>query len=402
MNKNQKLVTGISLNIILLGIVSFLNDVGSEMIMPILPLFVIALGGTGIIVGVIGGLRDSITSIIQVFSGYWSDKIRKRKIFVFSGYLTSAFFKFMLSLSSVWQHILVFASFERIGKGVRTAPRDAIIADSMPKKRGKGFGFHRTLDTAGAIIGSILVLLLFWFLHFSFRTIIIIASIISFFSLSILYFVKDIKPAKLSAKKKTTTLIASLKRLPPKLKVFIFIASVFALSNFSYMFFLLKARELFQERGIIISMLLYILFNVFYASFAIPFGKLSDRVGKPKVLITGYLLFSLTCLGFAFLNSLLSLIFLFALYGLSYSIVNSNQRAFVSDLTRKKTSGHDSLGSLGTGLGTFHTMNGLMALPSSIIAGFLWNINSSIAFMYGGIMSIAAVLLFAILWKKFQ
>jgi len=398
MNKNQKLVTGISLNVILLGIVSFLNDVGSEMIMPILPLFVVALGGTGIIVGVIGGLRDSITSILQVFSGYWSDRIRKRKVFVFSGYLTSAFFKFLLSLSSAWQHILMFASFERVGKGLRTAPRDAIIADSMPKRRGKGFGFHRTLDTAGAVVGSILVLLLFWFLHFSFRTIIITASMISFFSLSVLYFVKDIKPAKPSEAKKTVSLITSLKKLPPRLKAFIFIASIFALSNFSYMFFLLKARELFQARGIVIFMLFYILFNVFYASFAIPFGKLSDRIGKPKVLITGYLLFSLTCFGFAFLNSLVSLIFLFALYGLSYSIVNSNQRAFVSDLTRAKTSEHDGLG---TGLGTFHTMNGLMALPSSIIAGFLWNISSSTTFMYGGIMSIIAVSSFAILWKKF-
>ena len=138
----------ISANILLLGIISFLNDLSSEMIMPILPMFITALGGTGLIIGLIGGLRDSISSILKVFAGYWSDKSGKRKIFVSSGYLISAFFKLFLAFSKIWQHILIFASLERIGKGLRTAPRDAIIADSMPQKRGKGFGIHRAMDTS--------------------------------------------------------------------------------------------------------------------------------------------------------------------------------------------------------------------------------------------------------------
>ena len=122
----NKYLKGISANILLLGIVSFLNDLSSEMIMPILPMFITALGGAGLIVGLIGGLRDSISSILKVFAGYWSDKSGKRKFFVSSGYLTSALFKLFLAFSKIWQHVLVFASLERIGKGLRAAPRDAI------------------------------------------------------------------------------------------------------------------------------------------------------------------------------------------------------------------------------------------------------------------------------------
>ena len=134
----KTVVKGISINIILLGIVSFLNDASSEMIIPILPLFIASLGGTGLIIGLIGGIRDSLPSLLKVVCGYWSDKTGKRKIFVFSGYLTSALFKLFLSFSTIWHHVLVFGGLERVGKGVRTAPRDAIIADSMPEKRGKG------------------------------------------------------------------------------------------------------------------------------------------------------------------------------------------------------------------------------------------------------------------------
>ena len=156
---NDKYIKKFSSNILLLGIVSFINDLSSEMIMPILPMFITSLGGSSIIVGFIGGLRDSISSILKVFAGHWSDKSGRRKIFVSSGYLTSAFFKLLLSFSRIWLHVLFFASLERIGKGLRTAPRDAIIADSMPEQRGKGFGIHRAMDTSGAVLGSIVCIL---------------------------------------------------------------------------------------------------------------------------------------------------------------------------------------------------------------------------------------------------
>ena len=381
--KNKSLKR-ISATVLLLGIVSFLNDLSSEMIMPILPMFITALGGTGLVIGLIGGLRDSISSILKVFCGYWSDKTGKRKVFVFSGYLTSVLFKLALAFSKIWQHILIFSGLERVGKGLRTAPRDAIISDSMPKERGKGFGIHRALDTSGAILGSFVVFILFWFLGFNFKSVILIAAVFSLFSLIPLYFVKEKKkePQDISLK-------IGLKNLPRSLKLFILVSSIFALANFSYMFFILRAQEFFTGKlAIGVPILLYILFNIFYAVFAIPFGALSDKIGRKKVITFGYLLFSLTCLGFAFFNSLAAFIVLFALYGIVYAIVDGNQRAFVSDLSTEKLRA--------TALGTFHTATGLVALPASLIAGFLWQITPTITFIYGSILSMASVLLFLI------
>jgi len=354
------------------------------MIMPILPMFVTALGGAGLTVGLVGGVRDSISSILKVFCGYWSDRTGKRKIFVSSGYLTSSLFKLLLALSKTCRHAVVLAALERVGKGVRTAARDAIIADSMAKERGKGFGIHRALDTSGAILGSIVVFLLFWFLGFSFKRIILIAGVVAFASLIPLHFVKERK-----TEPRDITLKIGLKNLPKSLKLFILISGIFALGNFSYMFFIIRAQQFFPGKLPIaaVPLLLYVLFNIFYAALAIPLGIVSDKVGKGKVIIFGYLLFSLTSLGFAFLTSLPAFIVLFALYGITYAAVDGNQRAFVSDLSSQQLKA--------TALGTFHTIVGLMALPASLIAGFLWqNIAPEITFIYGSIPGFISVLLF--------
>jgi len=388
---DRSYLRGISTNILLLGIVSFLNDLSSEMIMPILPMFITALGGTGLIVGLVGGLRDSISSILKVLFGYWSDKTGKRKAFVYSGYLSSSVFKLLLAFSRTWQHVVVIAGLERVGKGLRSAPRDAIIAESMPENAGRGFGIHRALDTSGAIGGSILVFLLFWFLGFGFSTVILVAAFIAFLSVVPLHFVREENKKPLDI-----TLKLGLRSLPKPLKLFILISGIFAMANFSYMFFILRSQEIFAGRmSIGMPILLYLLFNVFYAALAVPSGVLSDRVGRKRIIVAGYMLFSLTSLGFAFFSSLPAFILLFALYGSSYALIDGNQRAFVADMSTKELKA--------TALGTFHTTTGLMVLPASLIAGLLWQTTGPMTtFIYGAVAGIIPVLLFVAFRNHFR
>jgi MFS family permease len=369
---------------LLLGFTSFLTDTSSEMIMPILPFFISALGGTGLIVGLIGGLEESVSSILKVIAGYWSDKTGKRKIFVFSGYTASAVSKVFLSFSTIWQHVLIFKPIERIGKGLRTAPRDAIIADYADKEvRGKAFGLHRTLDTSGAVLGSTLTLILFWFMGLEFNTIIFIGAIIAFFALIPLYPVKEKK-----TEPKLTSWKISFINLPSSLRLFIVIASLFSLGNFTYMFYILRAEQLFTGRlAFAAPILLYIWFNIVFAAFSTPLGILSDKIGRRSVLLIGYFLFGLTTLLFALPISLISLVILFALYGLVFALTEGNQRALVSDLAPKKLRG--------TSLGTFHTAIGLASLPSGLIAGTLWQFVGPFAtFFFGSACGFLAASLF--------
>ena len=374
----------ISPNILLLGVVSFLNDLSSEIIMPILPMFIASLGGAGIAVGLIGGVRDSVTSMLKVVSGYISDKTGKRKGLVFFGYFSSSIFKAFMAFSAIWQHVLVFIGLERIGKGMRDAPRDAIIAESMPEAKGKGFGIHRAFDTTGAILGSIVSFILFWYMGLTFRAIILIAAVIAFTSLVPLYFVKEH-----GVQKKDITLKVTLFDLPKKLKLFLVISAIFSMANFSYMFFILRAQDLFYGKyAATVAILLYILFNIFYAGFSVPLGYLSDKIGRKKVLLAGYALFCATSLGFAFFHSIAAYILLFALYGIVNAMIDANQRAFVADLSK----GHAK----GTSLGAYYAIVGLVALPASFLAGIIWQYAPAATFFYGAFVSAFAVAVFFI------
>lgn len=371
---------GISNNVILLGFVSFLNDLSSEMILPILPMFIESLGGSKLAVGIVGGVRDSLSSLLNLLSGYLAARSGRSKVLVFLGYLTSAVFKFFLSLSATFGQAVWFSSLERVGKGLRTAPRDAIIAESMSQRKGAGFGVHRAFDTAGAILGSLMTFLLLWLFSFSLKGILIIAAGLSAVCLIPLIFVRDVQ-MKPQGKKPAF----GFRALPAGLRFFLVIAAIFALGNFSYMFFVLRAGQFFEGRwSSILPVLFYVLFNIVGAAFVMPLGFLADRIGKSKVIALGYLLFAAACLGFVFIKSGPLFAVLFAVYGLSVAAIDGNQRAFVADLAG---------GSLkAIALGTYHTMVGLAALPAGLVAGLLSKYGAPAAFVYGGLIGLVCAI----------
>ncbi len=371
----------LSRNVVLLGIVSMLNDLSTEMIVPILPMLITSVGGGGLAVGVFGGLRDAVASLLKILFGWWSDRIGDRKRFVFLGYFTSAIFKFFLGFAKTTGHIVTFGTLERIGKGIRTAPRDAIIAYSVPNQRGKGFGIHRSMDTIGALAGSLLAFLLYWFLKLDLSKIILIAAIIALPPLVPIKFVKDPK-----IKGRASAIGIDLRSLPKGLRLFIFVTALFSIANVSYLFFILRSKDLFAGRmSTGAPILLYTLFSATYALLAIPFGSLSDKLGRKSILTAGYILFVFVCLGFTLLNSPLAMIILFALYGLVFAMVDGNQRALVSDLSLP--------GLKGTALGAFHTITGLSAIPIGAIGGLLWEIDPKWTFVFASCLGASATIL---------
>ncbi|MBI2042559.1 MAG: MFS transporter [Candidatus Nealsonbacteria bacterium] len=376
-------------NILLLGATTFINDVSSKIILPILPLFIAEIGGGGLAVGLISGLGESIASILKMLAGYFSDRIGRRKPFIIAGYFLASSGKFLFAFANLWPHVLVLRVIERFGNGLRTAPVDAVLAASSPKeKRGRGFGFHRAMDSGGAVAGALVAFVLFWYLGFAFSKIFLVAGIIGFFSLPPLFALKE-KPAD----KKPENLKLGFRYLSPSLRFFIIIATVFALGNFSYMFFVLKSQAYFTGKlAVAAPIILYALYNLSYSLLAVPAGALSDKIGRRKVLMVGYALFGFVCLGFIFSQSLFAFILFFILFGLNYAFVNATERAFVSDLSDQALRG--------TALGTFHMWVSFAALPAGLIAGFLWDLNSSYPFFYGAGTALATVALFFLLVKN--
>ncbi len=370
-------------NIPLLGGASFFNDFGSEMITPILPFYITALGGTGLAIGLISGLREGLASLFKIFGGWFSDRIGKRTPFIFLGYFISIIFRFLLAMVNSWQYLIGFVSLERLGK-LRDAPRDALISQST-RKRGKGFGFQQMMDTGGGILGTIVVIFLFWKFQLQMKTIIFMAAGISLFSFLPLFFVKE---PKTKAMKKS--LIKGVKKLNSKLKYFIFVTSIFTLGNFGlYMFLLLRAREITEN--ILTPLILYAIFSFVYAFFVTPFGSLSDKIGRKKIILAGYILFFIVCLSFIYIQSLFWLVILFIFYGLVYALTQGNQRAFVSDFSGDMK---------GTAFGIFSSVIGIVSILGGAVAGILWDINYKVMFTYISIVAFFSIILLLFVREK--
>jgi MFS family permease len=383
-------------NVLALSIVSLLADFSTEMIQPILPLFLVGvLGASYAVVGVIFGSADSVVSIVKVFSGWYSDRVGRRKPFTVGGYAPTAFLKPLLYF--VQSPLQVFAIWlsDRFGKGVRGAPRDALIASSVDKKDlGKAFGFHRALDTTGAVIGSffgfVFVTVIAGNVSQVYRTIFVISSIPAIVSVVVgQVFVHETSGNKASmGSEQKAKLFGGFGSFNPRLRVFLLVSSVFALSNFNLAFFILRASSEGISSAVIL--LLYTLLNVAYAGVSYPFGVVADKLGRQNVVMMGYVAFVITALGFAILpGSLVNSILLFVLYGIYMGISDGSQKSYVSEIADPAYRG--------TALGTVATLTGLIMLPSSILAGALWDIyGPSVTFEFGAGAALVALALFAV------
>ena len=340
------------------ALASFLNDMGSDMIFPIWPLFVTTfLGANMAVLGLLDGLGEALVSFSQMGSGYASDRMGKRKGFIWTGYLLAAFSRIGYGISTVWQHLIPFKIMDRLGK-MRGAPRDAIIADvSTKKNRGRHFGFVRAIDHAGAVVGVIITILFFGALGY--RNIFLLAAIPSIIGAILIYaLVKD-------RKRPITKVYKGLKLrdLDRNFRIFMFLSAIFALGSFSYSFLLIFAKEFgFQITFVPV---LYLVFAVAASLFSIPFGRLADKIGRKKVLIISFILWALVCLSFITIQSYLIIFITFILYGMHRGAFEPVNKAFVSELAPKEFRA--------SCLGAFQMVTGLCALPASVIAGLLWD-----------------------------
>jgi MFS family permease len=359
------------------------------MIFPLIPLYLTSLGAGAYIVGLVEGAAETTTSLLKIFSGYWSDKIKKRKPFVVVGYTISSLVKPLFAFANTWPLVLIIRSIERIGKGMRDAPRDAIVAESVAEEhRGKAFGFHRTMDGLGSVLGAVFSLILFPILGY--KKIFLATIFPGILAIIVLVLIKEKRPLEEKIQK-PLTLKVSFKSLPKNLKLFIVAATIFALGHFGYAFLLLKAKNigLTDSKAII----LYVIFYMTYTLFATPAGMLSDKFGRKKLIMIGYALFAALSLGLIFPTTLTTIIPLFVIYGIFYSIIDGVQRAFVADLSPEHLKG--------TALGTFHTFTGLVALPGGFFAGMIWDkIGPNGTFIYGSILAVLALIMFSFVRTK--
>ncbi len=385
-----KIFEGITRNIFVLGLVSLFTDLSSQMVFPLIPLFLTTVLGAGAYaVGIVEGAAETTASLLKVVSGYWSDKIKKRKPFILFGYSLSSLTKPLFAIANVWSFVLFVRVIERIGKGLRTAPRDALVAESCDESvRGKAYGFHRAMDGIGSVLGALLAFLLLPILGY--RNIFLFAFIPGIIAVFVILFIKE-KKGHEKEEPQEKPIKLSFKELPENLRLFIIVSSVFALGHFGYAFLLLRAKNIGLADNMAI--LLYVLFYIVYTICVIPAGILSDKIGRKPILIAGYLVFAITSFGLIFTSSIYSILLFFIIYGIFYAMIDGVQRAFVVDLAPKHLKA--------TALGTFHTAIGLVALPGGFIAGLLWDkIKPEATFLYGFILAIISIILFMFVKNK--
>ncbi|MEW6408704.1 MAG: MFS transporter [Nitrospirota bacterium] len=398
--KTEKKFFGFGRNVFFTGLVSFFMDISSEMIYPIVPLFLSnVLGVNKSIIGLIEGIAESTASLLKVFSGWFSDKIGNRKWLMIFGYGISALSRPVVALASGWHHVLWFRFIDRFGKGIRTAPRDALIAESSERAfLARSFSFHRSLDTMGAVIGPALAFFLLGIFSNDYRKVFWFSMIPGIIAvLLIIFFIKErsrgVKESDgqvkiLRNKHSNPQLLESsnpFKHFDWRFKFFVFIAGIFAIGNSSDVFLILRAQQI----GIpsVMIPLIYLLFNLIYSLSAIPAGIVADRFGKKRVILSGFILFAILYYGFGSASSVTAIWILFGLYGVFMGLTEGIQKAFLATIIPSHFKA--------TAFGIYNTVVGLAMFPASFIGGWLWdNISPSATFYFGAVTASLSVILF--------
>ncbi|PJC32447.1 MFS transporter [Candidatus Roizmanbacteria bacterium CG_4_9_14_0_2_um_filter_36_12] len=373
-------------NVIILGIVSFFNDLAAEMIYPIVPIFLTTVLKTSVpILGLIEGIAEATAAVGKYLFGTLSDYFQRRKIFVTLGYSFGAVSKILIGLAQSWPLVLFARFIDRTGKGLRTAPRDSILFENTTNfNRGFIFGFHRSLDSLGAVFGPILGLMLLYFLKENMRLVFFLAFIPSVFALILLIIaVKEKSWIKTDEERHFVKI--NFRSINPHLKLFLLVSFIFALGNSSDAFLILRAKNLGLTT--ILVTLTYVLYNISQAVFATPAGKLADKIGAKKVFALGLFIFSAVYFSFGIIKNPIFIWFIFPIYGIYIAFTDGVSKAYLSEFIDKKESG--------SYFGLHQTLIAVGAFLASAIGGILWNkINPSATFYYGSLMAALALLIF--------
>ncbi|MCG6968488.1 MAG: MFS transporter [Gammaproteobacteria bacterium] len=393
MNRQQRHET-IPRGVWALGFVSLFMDISSEMIHGLLPVFLVSvLGASALTVGIIEGIGESLALIVRLFSGVLSDYLKSRKPLVLAGYLLGTLSKPLFALASSAAIVLTARSLDRIGKGIRGAPRDALIADLAPHSiRGAAYGLRQSLDSIGAVVGPLLAVMIMWLSNDNFRAVFWLAAVPGFISVAIiLWFVKE--PQQVHSIAKTPFQIKDIRKLSPAFWLVLTVGMVFTLSRFSEAFLLLRAEELGVQAHFVPAIL--IIMSLTFALGAYPVGVLSDHWGRSGLLLLGLGVLVITHLVLAFSTSVFHATIGAALWGLHLALTQGLFAAFVADSCTENLRG--------SAFGIFSFATGIAILLASVIAGLLWDISGSkMTFLTGAGFALAALLGSALLLKRFR
>lgn len=389
-------------NVFAISLVSLLNDASSEIMYPLLPIFLsLTLGASPGIVGLIEGAAESLSSLLKLFAGHFSDRRGKRKVFVVFGYVLSSFTRPLLAFAGSWSQVLGLRLADRVGKGIRTSPRDAMIADAVRvEERGLAFGFHRAMDHTGAVIGPLIGYLVLYYFAANqkapsasdFTKIFLVASIPALAAVLVAFlFVRESSfKTQLDEKGEARPVRFSLRGFDGNFKRFLFILALFTLSNSSDFFLILRA----QTTGVSAphTLLLWAAFHIVKVLSSIFGGDLSDRLGRRRLIVSGWILYAAVYAGFAFVTSEVSVWILFLIYGIYFGLSEGAEKALVADLVPAEKRG--------TAFGLYNLAFGITVLPASLMMGALWDWRGpKTAFLVSAVLGASAALLLLLLVK---